>query len=186
MNKFQSTWLEAVEIKNSVLCAGLDPAEFSMGRGKKGLPKGVNKRKWALNYVEAVAPFVSAIKPNSQYWKASGDIESLHDIYKLAHKLGLLVIDDSKLADIGSTNGAGMFYGAQRADAITYSPFAGNIGEVAKQARDLGVGLISMCLMSNPEYKREKNKLVDVSNSDESFQEATPYKEQEIIHGYLI
>ncbi len=40
---FREKWLEAVKEKNSVLCAGLDPAEFGMGRGEKGLPKNVIK-----------------------------------------------------------------------------------------------------------------------------------------------
>ncbi|GAH49542.1 unnamed protein product, partial [marine sediment metagenome] len=67
---FRQKWLEAVEKKNSVLCAGLDPAEFNMGRRDKGLPEGVNKYGWAMRYIGAVAPFVAAIKPNLQYWKA--------------------------------------------------------------------------------------------------------------------
>jgi orotidine-5'-phosphate decarboxylase len=164
---FKEKWLEAVENKNSVLCAGLDPAEFSMEREGKGLPEGVNKKKWALDYIKAVAPFCAAVKPNFQYWKSKGDINSLHAISKLSHDLGLVVIDDSKLADIGSTNDAGIFYAAQRADAVTFSPFAGNMKEASEQAKSRKIGIIGMCLMSNPEYEREKNKLVDMSKDDE-------------------
>jgi len=160
---FREKWLEAVENRNSVLCAGLDPAEFSMGRGEKGLLEGVNKKIWTLEYIEAVAPYCAAIKPNFQYWKSKGDITSLYVISRLAHDLGLVVIDDSKLADIGSTNDAGFFYAAQRADAVTFSPFAGNMKEAVEQAKSKGIGIIGMCLMTNPEYKREKNKLVDMS-----------------------
>ena len=162
---FREKWLETIERKNSVLCAGLDPAGFNMGRGEKGLPEGTNKLEWALRYIEAVAPFTSTIKPNLQYWKASGDMLALKEIYETAHDLGLLVIEDSKLADIGSTNDAGFFYATQRADAVTFSPFAGNIEEAAQQAGKRDVGVISMCLMSNPEYEKEKNKLVPVSHT---------------------
>lgn len=159
---FTEQWLAAVDAKNSVLCAGLDPAEYEMGRGKKGLPEDADKLDWALSYVEAVARYCAAVKPNVQYWKGRGDMESLHEITSLARELGLVIIDDSKLADIGATNDAGFFYGAQRADAVTVAPFAGNMEEMARQARERGVGAISMCLMSNPEYEAEKSKLVRV------------------------
>lgn len=163
---FLEKWLESVDEKDSVLCAGLDPAEFAMGRGEKGLPEGASKLSWATKYIRAVAPYCAAVKPNFQYFKAIGDIEALHSISVTAQGLGMLVIDDSKLADIGSTNDAGMFYAAQRADAVTFSPFAGNMKEAAKQAKNRDIGIITMCLMSNPEYEREKNKLVSVKREE--------------------
>lgn len=158
---FREEWLKAVYIKNSVLCAGIDPAEFGMGRKKKGLNEDVDKLDWAIRYIKVVAPFIAAIKPNLQYWKDSKDMGRLEIISVLAHDLGLVVIDDSKLADIGSTNDAGFFY-AQRhgADAVTFSPFAGNMEEASNQAHNHHLGIISMCLMSNPESEREKKKLV--------------------------
>src|SRR3972149_383382 len=158
---FRQKWLAAVEKKNSVLCAGLDPADFVMGRGEKGLPEGANKLGWALRYVQAVGPYCAAVKYNTQYWKGEDDARTLAKIGKLAHELGMVVIDDSKLADIGDTNDAGMFYTKERgADAVTYSPFPGNIREAGMQASARDIGLISMCLMSNPEYEAEKNKWV--------------------------
>jgi orotidine-5'-phosphate decarboxylase len=160
--KFRELWRETVDKKNSVLCAGLDPAEFDMGRGEKGLAEDIVKGGWALGYVDSVAPYCAAIKPNIQYWKGEGDLKALARICRHAHGLGLVVIDDSKLADIGSTNDAGVFYANQRADAVTFSPFAGNMREAVKQAHDREIGLIPMCLMSNPEYEREKNKLVHI------------------------
>jgi len=165
MNEFLKNWLEAVDKKNSVLCAGLDPADFEMGRGGKGLPEGINKRDWAIKYVTAVAPFCAAIKPNFQYWKDEGDVKTLKEIYDLAKMEGLVVIDDSKLADIGSTNDAGIFYAAQRADAVTIAPYAGNMEEAKKMAEKRDIGAITMCIMSNPEYEREKAKLVPVDES---------------------
>jgi len=161
---FRENWLEAVERSGSVLCAGVDPAEYAMGRGEKGLPNGVDKSVWALEYVEAVAPFVAAVKPNLQYWKGEDDTETLLDMEQLAREKGIVTIDDSKLADIGTTNDAGVFYGRQRADAITFSPFAGNMEEAVGQARNRNVGLISMVLMSNPEFARQKNMLVPIDS----------------------
>ena len=173
---FQKKWLEAVKKKNSILCAGLDPAVFCMDRGEKGLPLGINKRGWAHDYIKAVAPYCAALKPNIQYWKSSGkqnilskgDMENLTEITELAHSLDMVVIEDSKLADIGSTNDAGFFYAQQKGvDAVTFSPFAGNMEEAVEQAHARGLGLISMCLMSNPGYEREKNKLVAVGDNYE-------------------
>ena len=159
---FREEWLKAVKDKRSVLCAGIDPPEFEMGRDDKGLPKDVFKRDWAVKYLQAVAPSCAAIKPNAQYWKSQGfDNDTLIELGNLAHELGLVVIDDSKLADIGASNDAGI-YGARKreANAVTVAPFAGNLEEIANQGRNRGVGIISMCLMSNPEYEREKNMLV--------------------------
>lgn len=174
---FREKWLEAAERKDSVLCAGLDPAEPAMGRGEKGLPDipdfGVipssQKREWSFRYIEAVAPYCAALKPNLNYWKGPKDGSVLREIVIYAHSLGMVVIEDSKLADIGPTNDAGFFYAAQRGvDAVTFSPFAGNIREAVGQAHTRGLGLISMVLMSNPEYEREKNKLVKIDPPDNS------------------
>ena len=164
--KFGEKWLESVDAKNSVLCAGLDPAEFAMGRGEKGLPQGVDKLDWSIDYVHAVEPYSACVKPNIQYWKSQGDMSSLKVIGVLARDMGLTVIDDSKLADIGSTNDAGLFYSSQRADAVTFSPFAGNLEEAVGQAHARELGLISMVLMSNPEFERVKNQWIAVNPSE--------------------
>ncbi len=164
-------WLKVVDLKNSVLCAGIDPAPFEMGRGEKGLKKGTVKRDWALTYLEAVAPFCGAVKPNLQYWKDPGDAETLEEIYQASKDMDILVIEDSKIADIGPTNDAGIYYTAYRADGVTFSPFAGNIGEACKSASAHGIGIIPMCLMSNPEYLSEKNKLVAVEGSNNEYRD---------------
>ncbi|MCK4522354.1 MAG: orotidine 5'-phosphate decarboxylase [Nanoarchaeota archaeon] len=188
---FLEKWLKSVDKKNSVLCAGLDPAEFDMGRGEKGLAGGTNKKYWALRYLESVAPYCAAIKPNLQYWKDRGDMSTLLDISTTAHALGMVVIDDSKLADIGSTNDAGIFYAKSKGtDAVTFSPFAGNIAEAAEQAKNRDIGIICMCLMSNPEYKKEKNKLVPLCEDDHYYNidlrtiEGIPYAKQYIQLAY--
>ncbi len=160
-------WLAAVERKNSILCAGLDPAEFKMGGGNEGLPETVESRLdklfWVKRYLDAVAPFCAAVKPNLQYWKGEEDKDLLSGIVTYAQHLGLVTIDDSKLADIGSTNDAGLYHAKQKGfDAVTLAPFAGNVKEAAEQAKKRDIGLISMCLMSNPEYANVKNSLVPV------------------------
>lgn len=167
VKNLKEKWLEAMNKKDSNLVAGLDPAEHEMGRGEKGLREGVDKHEWSKDYVRAIAPFAAGLKYNIQYWKGSGDFEALVEITDIAHDAGMIVIDDSKLADIGSTNDAGFYWAAKRgADAVTYSPFAGNIEEAKQQGEKHGIGVIGMCLMSNPQYKAEKNKLVPITRVD--------------------
>lgn len=165
---FKENWSIAVVTKNSILCAGLDPAEYAMGRSDKGegLPPGENKKAWALKYIEAVAPFCAAVKPNMRYWARDNDLVSIREIVEFAQDKGLVVIQDSKEADIGPTNDSGIFYAAIRgADAVTIAPYAGNMDEAAEQGKDRGIGLITMCLMSNPGYAKIKNSWFDVSDS---------------------
>lgn len=161
---FRNKWLSAVSRKNSVLCAGLDPAIFEMGRREKGLPKWADKEKWSLDYVDAVAPYAAALKPNLQYWRGEGDAEILRKVVERAHSQDMVAILDAKLADIGPTNDAGFFYTKQLGfDAVTLAPYAGNMQQAGEQARNHGVGAITTCLMSNPGYEMEKNKLVPIS-----------------------
>ena len=164
--RFVEKWRAAVEAKNSVLCAGLDPAVSEMRRDGKSLSPGTSKRDWALCYLESVGPWCAAVKLNVNYWKSDRDPEVIREIVALAHSMDLVTIEDCKLADIGSTNDAGMFHAAQKGiDAVTFSPFAGNIEEAARQAEARKLGLISMCLMSNPEYRLEKRKLVEIEEA---------------------
>jgi orotidine-5'-phosphate decarboxylase len=174
MVSFIEKWLAAVDKKGSNLCAGMDPSEYAMGRTEKGegLPAGADKRRWALDYLEAVAPYVAGFKPNLRYWGSAfdNDLETLNELFGKAEELGVIAIQDSKEADIGSTNDAGIFYAAMRgADAVTIAPYAGNMEEAAQQGKDRKIGLITMCMMSNPDYKKEKNMLVDVSDNSEAY-----------------
>ncbi len=90
-------------------------------------------------------------------------MDTLVELASMAHVRGLVVIEDSKLADIGSTNDAGVYHAQDKVmDAVTFSPFAGNLKEATEQAHARNLGLISMCIMSNPDYEREKNKWVNI------------------------
>lgn len=156
MSNFITHWHEVRQAKNSTVVAGLDPAVYEMGRGDKGLPQGANKLQWCLQYIDAVAPYVAAIKPNAGYFGNVGERDILKQCIARAHEHGLLVIVDAKVAEIGATADAWLYdYAQLGADFVTLAPYAGNIPEVVAYARDRGVGAITMGLMSNPEYKRE-------------------------------
>lgn len=156
MINFIERWHEVRQAKNSTVVAGLDPAVYEMGRGDKGLPQGADKLQWCLQYIDAVAPYVAAIKPNAGYFGNVGEREILKQCIARAHDHGLLVIVDAKVAEIGATADAWLYdYAQLGADFVTLAPYAGNIVEVIAYAHERGVGAITMGLMSNLEYKRE-------------------------------
>ncbi len=152
---FREKWLESVKRKNSILCVGLDPAEY--GQRADSIPHGISKLEWAIQFIGKVAPFAAAVKPNRNYIKDLSR-EDIQKINNLVHVLGMVSIDDSKLVDIGDTNDSGLYHAqAEGFDAVTYSPFPGNMQEAVNQARARGLGLIPLVLMSNKQFKRMKN-----------------------------
>lgn len=157
---FNEAWLEAVKNKNTLLCVNIDPAEFGQ-REKRTLDDSIDKVEWTLKLIEVVAPYAAAIKPNRQYFKdiSRQDMRRINDF---AHGLGMLSIDDSKVADIGDTNDAALYHAVEEGfDAITYAPFPGNIEATCKMAQKRKIGLIPLVLMSNPEYRLMKTAQID-------------------------
>ncbi len=169
---FREAWLESVDRKNSILCAGVDPAEYAMGRSEKGggLPAGISKRDFVFRFLEAVEPYISAFKPNARYIE---DNALWCEMGAFAQDKGLVMIQDSKEADIGATNDAGIFRAAIRgAHAVTLAPFAGNMKEAAVQGVDRNIGLITMGLMSSPDYAKVKNMWVDILDDVSNYDHA--------------
>ncbi len=157
---FINKWQSCVTAKNSLLCVNIDPGEWGQ-RDHLTLDQGESKVSWAKSIIAKTAPYAAAIKPNRQYFK---DIsrEELASINSYAHSLGLISIDDSKIADIGATNDAALYHAVQEGfDAITYCPFPGNIAETCEMAKQRNIGLIPLALMSNPEFKLMKSLTID-------------------------
>lgn len=156
VNTFIERWHAIRKERQTTVVAGLDPAVSGMGRGEKGLPEGADKLEWSLAFIEAVAPYVAALKPNAGYFGDAGERTVLKQCIEKAHELGLLVIADGKIAEIGATTDAWAYdYARLGADAVTLAPYAGNIAEAIQMAHARGMGAITMGLMSNPEYRRE-------------------------------
>ncbi len=156
---FAQKWEEVVAQKNSILCVGLDPAEYGQ-RPNASLPQGASKLEWCLDFVEKVAPFSAAVKPNRNYIEDLSR-EEKSKLTAHIHKWGMLAIEDSKLADIGETNDSGFYHSRMDGfDAVTYCPFPGNTREAVNQARSRDIGIISLVLMSNPEFEVIKNSKI--------------------------
>lgn len=130
--------LEVMQKKGSQLCIGLDLR----------VPDG-DKVNTALDIIDQTHDLTSAYKPNRQYWLgfSRDDMKEITDRIKHYNCFSII---DHKLSDIGSTNEASLTYAkGEGFDMITVSPFPGNMGENQQIASSLGLGLISLVLMSN-------------------------------------
>lgn len=156
---FKEKWLKSVQLKNTQLCVGLDPADYGQ-REKDTLPQGANKLTWCLKFIDSIALHAAAVKINRNFIKDLSRWET-QKLSRHIHDLGMVIIDDAKLCDVGSSNEAGFYHAAEEGfDAITYSPFPGNIEEATTQAHNHGLGIIVLVLMSNPQFNLTKQSLV--------------------------
>lgn len=166
----------AIDAKGAPVCAGFDPrpdwippAFFEKARAQHGAtPAAVRAAVCAfcLEVLELVAPHVPAIKPNSAFFEALGP-EGLTDLAALmarARELGLLVIDDVKRGDMGTTaeayavalfgtsNVLGVEVPSIRADAATINAYLGAdaVQPFIDRAAANGCGLYVLARTSNP------------------------------------
>jgi orotidine-5'-phosphate decarboxylase len=141
------------------LCAGIDPhpsllREWGLGDDVGGL------ERFALSAVEALAPEVALLKPQSAFFERHGaqGVAVLERVLVAARDAGALVLLDVKRGDIGSTMAgyaaAYLSDGAPlAADAITVSPYlgVGALDPAFELAGRTGRGVFVVALSSNPE-----------------------------------
>jgi orotidine-5'-phosphate decarboxylase len=134
---FADRLAEAVERKRSQLVVGLDPrpellpvelrGETQLGRAEAAAACD----RFCRGLVDAVAPYVVAVKPQVAFFEALGadGIGVLEAICAYSRTAGLLVIADGKRGDIGSTArayAAAFLEGEPAlADALTVNPYLG-------------------------------------------------------------
>ncbi len=141
------------------LCVGIDPHPGLLQAW--GLPTSVaGLERFALTVVEALAPTVAVLKPQSAFFESYGSagIAVLERVLADARQAGALVLLDAKRGDIGSTMSA---YAAAyltdgsplAADALTVSPYLGfgSLLPAVDVALAEGRGLFVLALTSNPE-----------------------------------
>ena len=150
-SSFLTKFKKLYEEKESVLCVGLDPA--IPGQREKNIISSSDRLKFMHTIIDQVAPYSIAVKPNRQYLIGLTTSE-IKEITKKAKGLGLLTIMDHKLSDIGSTNDSALYWiNKEGFDGLTFSPFTGNTRSTSEKAHELGLGVIVLTLMSNPEAK---------------------------------
>lgn len=155
---FGARWRRAVEVRGP-LCVGIDPHPELLGEW--GLMDDVRGlERFALGAVEALAPVVAVIKPQSAFFERHGarGIAILERVLVVAREAGALVLLDVKRGDIGSTMaGYAAAYLDDRAplaaDAITVSPYLGisALDPAFTLAARTGRGVFVLALTSNPE-----------------------------------
>jgi orotidine-5'-phosphate decarboxylase len=159
---FREKVLECYRRKKSVLCVGLDPALPSQ-RSTNVLPprfanedENKSRLNFCLSLIEETSPYCVAFKPNQQYVAGftSRDHVRLTDAIAAS---GCFSILDYKLNDIGDTVESAIFHIKRWGyDAVTFSPFLGNIEGTVKLAHsgEQKLAVIVLTLTSNPEAVR--------------------------------
>ncbi len=157
---------EAVERKRTQLVVGLDPVvellpvelRGDATRGRAAAAAAVER--FCVGIVDAVAPYVVAVKPQVAFFEALGadGWAALEHVCRHARDAGLLVIADAKRGDIGSTARA---YAAAfleplgatspLADALTVNPYLGrdSLDPFLAACRRDGAGLFVLVRTSN-------------------------------------
>ena len=109
--QFSDRVAEAVERKRTQLVVGLDPRVDLLPmelRGEAVLGRAAAAgavERFCKGIVDAVAPYVAAVKPQVAFFEALGSDgwRALEAVARYASEAGLLVIADGKRGDIGST-----------------------------------------------------------------------------------
>lgn len=140
-------------------CVGIDPHAALLHEW--GLSDDVaSLERFALTVVEAVAPVVGVVKPQSAFYERFGSrgIAVLERVVTESRAAGALVLMDAKRGDIGSTSQA--YADAYldptsplASDALTASPYLGfgSLDPMVEACRRHGTGLFVLALTSNKE-----------------------------------
>ena len=158
-DNFADRLLAAIAAKGSPVCVGLDPTLGNLPAAVVANSRGPVQavEAFCMGLIEAVAPIVPAVKPQSAYFEALGPegVAVYFRVVAAAKQAGLIVIGDVKRNDIGSTAeayAAGHLAGPDAADAVTVNGYLGadGIEPFVKVARETGRGLFVLVRTSNP------------------------------------
>ncbi|MDJ0272087.1 MAG: orotidine-5'-phosphate decarboxylase [Candidatus Caldarchaeum sp.] len=137
----------ALEQRGSVICLGLDPNPDLH-------PQTAEKLRFCLNMVDAVEPYIAAVKVNENFVRDF----SLADHRRLTEKIrgaGLVSIYDCKMCDIDNTVKAGIKLVSEMGyDFITFNPVMGTLSTAVKHGAANNVGIIVLLHPSNPESSK--------------------------------
>jgi orotidine-5'-phosphate decarboxylase len=155
------------------LCAGIDP-HASLLHAWRLDDSVAGLERFALTVVEAVAPLVSVVKPQSAFYERHGSrgVAVLERVIEESRAAGALVLLDVKRGDIGSTSQA--YADAYldpasplAADAVTASPFLGfgSLTPMLDTARKHGAGVFVLALTSNKEGPEVQHATTDAGQT---------------------
>jgi orotidine-5'-phosphate decarboxylase len=144
--------------KESVLVAGLDPIPSRLPEELKDLPEPEAVREFCRGVLEAVEPYVAAVKPQAAYFERLGPagMAVYAEVIGEAANLGVPVIADVKRGDIGPVAAAyaEAYFGVYGADCVTVNPYMGADAVVPfleeARASGRGGGVFVLVATSNP------------------------------------
>jgi orotidine 5'-phosphate decarboxylase subfamily 2 len=140
--------------KDSMLCIGLDPNAENFPGDVMGENPGETLLNFCRDIIEKTSQHACAYKLNTQFLLFALDFKQLNELNNKIHDAGGISILDHKLGDIGSSNQSAMYWIRKTGfDALTFSPFAGNIKEATLEAHKNKLGIFVLTLMSNPESR---------------------------------
>ena len=165
-SNFADRLADAVERKRSQLVVGLDPRSDLLPvelKGEAHLGREATAdacARFCRGLVDAVAPYVVAVKPQSAFFEALGadGMRAFEDVCAYSRTAGLQVIADAKRGDIGSTARAyaAAFLESENgrdpvADALTVNPYLGrdSIDPYLGACRRHGAGIFCVVKTSN-------------------------------------
>ncbi len=152
--EFRKKYRAVSSDKQSQLCVGIDPAYPGVRPGNV-IPACRSPAEdilsFSLGIIAATGRYAAVFKPNLQYILPLG-LDEMRTLNDAIHAQGALSLLDVKLSDIGATNASCCFWAREAGfDALTASPFPGNIPSLWDDCKKRGLGLFLLCLMSNPE-----------------------------------
>ena len=150
--------VEAARRKNSVLVAGLDPIPSRFPEELRSLPEAEATLAFCQGILEAVEPYVAAIKLQAAYFERLGPVgmEIYAGLIEASSNLGLPTIADIKRGDIGPVAAAyaEAHLGVYGATCVTVNPYMGEdtifpfLEEARRQTQ--GGGVFVLLATSNP------------------------------------
>lgn len=163
MDSFGDRLSRRVRELDAPCVVGLDPRvaqlpDFARAEGDDGLaPDAAAVLAWNRAVIEAVAPLVPMVKPQSAFYEVLGPdgFEVLRKTVRLAREAGLLVLLDAKRSDIGSTAEAYARTAFDQellgADAMTVLHYFGaeGLAPFLRYVREEGRGLFVIVHSSN-------------------------------------
>lgn len=181
MVNFADVLIDEGKRKNSVLVVGLDPdinffPDVILENIDISSNESIANAIYEFNkiIIDAVANHVIAVKPQLAYYEVYGSygIKALEDTISYARSKGIIVINDAKRGDIGSTSTAYarafLGNGTISGDMVTVNPFLGSDGYMPfiNVAQEHNKGIFVLLKTSNPssyeiqDLKLENGKLL--------------------------
>jgi len=185
---FADRLYEAVRTKDTRVCVGIDPVidrlpvelrERAMARhGDSPLAVAMAFLEFGRGIIDATAEYAACVKPQSAFFEACGPagLFALQALIEYANERDLLLIEDAKRNDIGSTAeayaqghlgnvkliGGGTAKGFSP-DALTVNPYLGRDGLLPfiRACVEHGKGIFALARTSNPSAGDVQDLLVD-------------------------